>query len=71
MLADFLVEIQSFEPLKKESMILLEEKMTWVMNIDGASNIHGVGISMVLENSLGVLIKEAIRLDEKMTNNEA
>ena len=71
MLADFLVDIQSFEPLKKESMILLEEKMTWVMNIDGASNIHGVGISMVLENSLGVLIKEAIRLDEKMTNNEA
>ena len=71
MLADFLVEIQSFESLEKETMILPEERMTWVMNADGVSNKNGVGIGIVLENSLGVLIEEAARLDGKMTNNEA
>ena len=71
MLAEFLVEIQSFEPLEKESMILPKERMTWVMNTDGASNKHGAGISIVLENSSRVLIEEAVKLDEKMMNNEA
>ena len=68
-LANFLVEIQSFEPLEKENMILPEERMTWVMNTDGASNKHGAGIGIVLENSSGVLITVVIKLDEKMTNN--
>ena len=40
------------------------------MNTDGASNKHGAGICIVLENSLGVLIEEVIRLNKKMTNNE-
>ena len=44
--------------------------MTWVMNTDGALSKLGVGIGIVLENFSGVLIKEAIRLDEKMTNKE-
>ena len=70
-LADFLVKIQSFEPLKIETMVFLEEKMNWVMNTDGASNKSEVGIGIVLENSSGVLIKEAVRLEEIMTNNEA
>ena len=52
-------------------MILPEERMSWVINTDGASNKNGVGIGIVLENSLGVLIEEAIRLYGKMTNNEA
>ena len=68
---DFLVEIQSFEPLEKETMVLPEEKMSWVMNTDGALNKRGAGIGIVLENSLGVLIKETVRLEEKMTNNKA
>ena len=33
-LADFLVEIQSFEQLEKENMILPEERMTWVINTE-------------------------------------
>ena len=70
-LADFLGEIQSFEPLEKENIIMPEERMTWVMNTDRASNKNRAGIGIVLENSSGVLIKEAVRLDEKMTNNEA
>ena len=53
MLADFLVEIQSFEPLEKENMILPEERMTWMMNTDGALNKNGARIGIVLENSWG------------------
>ena len=41
------------------------------MNIDEATNKGGAGIGIVLENSLGVLIEQAVRLEEKMTNNKA
>ena len=50
-LADFLVEIQSIKPLEKETMILPEEKMTWIMNTDGVLSKNGAGIGIVLENS--------------------
>lgn len=45
--------------------------MTWLMNIDGAFNKNGVRIGIMLENLSGVLIEEAVRLDEKITKNEA
>ena len=51
-------------------MTLPKEKMKWVLNTDGASNKNGAGISIVLENSSGVLIKEALRLENNMMNNE-
>ncbi len=35
---DFLVEIQFFDPSKKELMVLPEEGMRWTLNSDGASN---------------------------------
>ena len=70
MLADFLVEIQSFKPLEKEVMTLLEEKMKWVLNSNRASNKNGVGIRIVLENSSEVLIEKALRLEKNLTNNE-
>ena len=70
-LADFLVEIQSFEPLAQESMILPEERMNWVMHTDRASSKHRARIGIVLENSSRVLIEEVVRLNEKATNNEA
>ena len=44
--------------------------MAWVMNTDKALNRNGAGIGILLENSLGVLIEEAFKLDEKMMNNE-
>ena len=71
MLVVFFVKIQSFESLEKEKMILPEENMTWVMNTDGVSNKHGARIGIELENSSRVLIEEVVRLDEKITNNEA
>ena len=41
------------------------------MNNDKASSKHGAEIGIVLENSSGLMIEEAIRLNEKATNNEA
>ena len=70
MLVDFLVEIQLFEPLEKEVMTYLEEKMKWVLNTDEASNKNGAGIGLVLENSSGVLIEEALRMEKNLTNNK-
>lgn len=70
-LADFLVEIQSFYPQEKEIMTLLEEKMSWVLNTDGASNKNRVRIGIILENSSGILIEESVKIEENMTNNEA
>ena len=45
--------------------------MSWVMNIGKESNKNEVGIGIVLENLLRVLIEEAVRLEGKITNNEA
>ena len=45
--------------------------MSWVLNTDKASNKSRASIGIVLENSSRVLIEEAVRLEEKMTNNEA
>ena len=52
-------------------MILSEEGMAWIMNTNGASNKHGAGIGIVLENSSGILIEESMQLNGVMTNNEA
>ena len=62
-IADFLVEIQSFEPTKKELAVLPEEGMRWVLNTDGASNREGAGIRVIIESFTGVIIKEAFRLE--------
>ena len=67
MLTYFLVEIQSFESLEKEVMTLPKEKMKWVLNIDKGSNKNGSGIKIVLENSSGVLIEKALRLERNLT----
>ncbi|KAL5543582.1 hypothetical protein UlMin_007366 [Ulmus minor] len=70
-LADFPVEIQSFEPLEKEIMVRQEEGMAWIMNTDGASKRHRAGIGIILENSSGILIEASMQLNGTMTNNEA
>ena len=70
MVADFIVEIQSFDSIEKELMVLLKEGMRWTLNSDGASKKKGLGIGIVLESSSGVIIKENFRLEKQMTNNE-
>ena len=39
--------------------------------MDRASNKCGARISIVLENSFGVIIKKLMRLEKNLTNNEA
>ena len=42
--ADFLIEIQSFEPVEKEMMVLLEEGMRWTFNSNGACKRDGARV---------------------------
>ena len=70
MLADFTVEIQSFEPIDRKSTILPKEAMDWSLNIDGLTTKFGVGIGVVLESATGVIIEDAMRMKRKITNNE-
>lgn len=70
-LAEFLVEIQSFDPLDKKTIELPKEKMSWVLNTDVGSNRNGVGIGVVFENSSGIVVEESVKVEESMINNEA
>ena len=70
-IADFLVEIQSFEPTEKELAVFPEEGMRWILNTYGASNKEGAGIGVIVESLSRVFIEEAFCLEEQMTNNEA
>ena len=58
-MADFLVQIQSFSVEPEHLLRSEEEFQTWVLNIDGASNSIGVGIGVVLEASSRLKIEEA------------
>ena len=70
-MANFLVEIQSFST-KPEQLLHIEEKFqVWVLSTDGDSNSAGAGIGIVLEAPSGLKIEEAWRLSFQVTNNEA
>ncbi|XP_062100745.1 uncharacterized protein LOC133806667 [Humulus lupulus] len=64
-LADFLVEIQSFTPGALPELLESEDQWVWTMYTDGASNSQGA------EAPSGLKIEEAIRLEQSTTNNEA
>ncbi|XP_062075821.1 uncharacterized protein LOC133779942 [Humulus lupulus] len=70
-LADFLVEIQSFTPGTLPELLESEDQWVWTMHTDGASNSQWVGIGIVLEAPSGLKIEEAIRLEQSTMNNEA
>ena len=70
-IADFLVKIQSFEPMEKELAVFPDEGMRWILNTYRASNREGTGIGIIIESSSGVIIKEAFRLEKQKTNIEA
>ncbi|XP_073045532.1 uncharacterized protein [Primulina eburnea] len=59
-LSDFLTE-----------MIQPEEEKVWRVFVDGASNIAGCGVGVVLISPLEERIKLALRIDFRVTNNEA
>ena len=70
-IADFLVEIQSFSAELEQLLHTEKEFQTWVLNTDRASNSTGAGIGIVLEAPSGLKIEEVQRLNFHTTNNEA
>ncbi|XP_075498839.1 uncharacterized protein LOC142537168 [Primulina tabacum] len=59
-LTDFLIE-----------MIQLREEEIWRIFVDGASNLSGCVVGVVLIAQSGEKIKLALRIDSRVTNNEA
>ncbi|KAK2373754.1 hypothetical protein QL285_074768 [Trifolium repens] len=62
-LADFVLEMTS--PPEEEG------KLPWNLSVDGASNIRGSGVGVVLEGPDGVLIEQSLRFAFKASNNQA
>ncbi|XP_074306319.1 uncharacterized protein LOC141641561 [Silene latifolia] len=74
-LADF---VSDFSPslqmqAEKEILTLEEDKgeQVWQLNVDGASNMKGAGVGLVLKSPQGDLLVQAVRCEFKATNNEA
>ncbi|XP_073061699.1 uncharacterized protein [Primulina eburnea] len=59
-LTDFLIEI--IQPGEEE---------VWIIFVDGASNLSGCGVGVVLIALSGEKIKLALKIDSRITNNEA
>ena len=70
-MADFLVEIQSFSAEPEQLLHAEEEFQLWVLSKDGTSNSISAGIRVVLEAPSGLKIEKAWRLNFQATNNEA
>ncbi|XP_074278019.1 uncharacterized protein LOC141601623 [Silene latifolia] len=74
-LADF---VSDFSPslqmqAEKEILTLEEDKgeQVWELNVDGASNMKGAGVGLVLKSPQGDQLVQAVRCEFKATNNEA
>ena len=70
-MADFLVEIQSFSAELEQLLYIEKEFQIWILSTDGASNSTSVGIGIVLEAPSRLKIEKARRLSFQATNNEA
>ncbi|XP_074313705.1 uncharacterized protein LOC141648896 [Silene latifolia] len=74
-LADFVSDFYpSLQTQAEKDILTLEEdkgEQTWELNVDGASNIKGAGVGLVLKSPQGDLLVQAIRCEFKASNNEA
>ncbi|XP_075507621.1 uncharacterized protein LOC142544461 [Primulina tabacum] len=52
-------------------MIQPSEEEVWKVSVDGASSLLGCGVGVVLVSPLGEKVKLALRIDSRITNNEA
>ena len=76
MLADFVAE---FTPMLGQEIPnipicdreLIEDTDWWRLYVNGASNAKGVGTEVVIIKLNGSVIEQSIRLDFKVSNNEA
>jgi len=65
-LVDFLVELS--EPPVADRRV---KEISWILSVDGASNLRGSGAGIVLEGPEGVLIEQSLRFAFKASNNQA
>jgi len=65
-LADFLVELS--EPPVSDQQV---KEVSWILSVDGVSNLKGSGVGIVLEGPEGVLIEQSLRFAFKANNNQA
>ncbi|KAK1413130.1 hypothetical protein QVD17_34897 [Tagetes erecta] len=67
--ADFTNDLQEHAGLEIEQ--LEETKDPWILFTDGASNVRGTGLGILLKSSQGDIISQSIACEFQATNNEA
>ncbi|XP_060187762.1 uncharacterized protein LOC132616966 [Lycium barbarum] len=73
-LADFVEDFTSALIPKVERVLALTSGKpvgVWTLHTDGASNIKGSGLDIVLRSPAEELIRQSIKISSKLTNNEA
>ncbi|KAK1441334.1 hypothetical protein QVD17_07181 [Tagetes erecta] len=72
-LADFVADFS--DDLIKEADLevqqLEEDKGLWILHTDGASNVRGTGLGILLKSPQGDIIPQSISCEFQATNNEA
>ncbi|KAK9050558.1 hypothetical protein SSX86_029875 [Deinandra increscens subsp. villosa] len=69
--ADFSTDIQQEADHELQQLQQEENSGCWTLFTDGASNIRGTGLGIVLKSPQGDMIPQAVRCGFQATNNEA
>jgi len=72
-LVDFVAELTHLEEelvIKEEEPVIKEERK-WILSVDGASNMKGSRVGIILEGPNGVLLKQSLEFTFKANNNHA
>ncbi|XP_075524489.1 uncharacterized protein LOC142556876 [Primulina tabacum] len=64
------IKAQALSDLLSE-MVQPDEEEVWRVFVDGASSLAGCGVGVVIISPLGEKIKLALRINTRVTNNEA
>ena len=56
---------------KSMGVISLQERLPWMVYVDGAANHRGFGVGLVLISLEKIIIEKSLRLGFSATNNEA
>lgn len=67
--ADFSIDLEKEVELEVQQLDEMKEK--WILFTDGASNIRGTGLGIILKSPQGDIIPQAISCEFQATNNEA
>jgi len=70
-LADFVAELTVPQVTDESERIEKKLDSTWLLSVDGASNLKGSGVGVVLEGPGGVLIEQSLKFSFKASNNQA